>query len=173
MLLFPLGVRVSTWLTVAAFSGVAVVRRDRLPLVACWAWLAGFEAAFQIADLALGRLSSNLFQPIFFLTLAAATLPLTIKAGARPSRLLFVLALAVFAIWAALGLPANGHQSGMFTLHPTLTHFQLVGELLNDAAKTLLAAAYLAPLVRGSGELVPGADGEWAAGNAAAADLRA
>ena len=150
-ILFPFGVRLSTWLGVVAFLCVALARRDRVPLYACLAWLLGFEAAFQIASLALGRLPVGSGGPIFVVAAGAVALPWLTRRGARPSWWLLAPALALLAVWAALGLPQNDAQRAMFSLHPHIAHFDATGEVLNEVVKILWALAYFLPLTR-SGE---------------------
>lgn len=147
-ILFPLGVRLSTWLGIALFLYLALARRDRLPLYACLAWLLGFEAAFQIASLALGRLPVGSDGPIFVVVVGAIGLPWLTRRGARPSWWFIAPALVLLGIWAGLGLPQNDAQRGMFSLHPHIAHFDVTGEILNEVTKMLWAFAYLLPLTR-------------------------
>lgn len=173
MVLFPLGVRLSTWLTVGAFAVIAVRRRDREPLLAAAAWIMGFEAVFQIASIALDRLPLGLPGPLFFVAVGVVTVMLAQRAGVRPDRRLIAVALLLMLVWVATGFHLNGHQHGMFSLHTRIADFDPLAELLNEASKTLWALAYLLPLWRRSGELVPGAKLERPAWDAAATDLRA
>ena len=145
--LFPLGVRLSTILTALAFVGLAISRRDRLPLIAGWLWLVTFEAVFQIASLIMGKLPLGLFSPVFFLILAAVTLWLT-RGTVRPDWRYLVAALVLVAVWMATGLHLNGHQHGMFSLHTRIPDFDVSAELLNDVAKTLWALGYFLPLLQ-------------------------
>ena len=145
--LFPLGVRLSTILTALAFAGLAVARRDKLPLIAGWLWLTTFEAVFQIASLVLGRLPLGLFSPVFFLILAVVTLSLT-RRKVVPDWRYLAAALAFVVVWMATGFHLNGHQHGMFSLHTRLPDFDATAEFLNDAAKTLWALGYFLPLFR-------------------------
>lgn len=145
--LFPLGVRLSTILTAVAFACLAVVRRDKLPLIAGWVWLTTFEAVFQIASLIMDRLPLGLFSPVFFLSLAVVTLYLT-RGKVRPDWWYLAAALVLVGVWMATGFHLNGHQHGMFSLHPHIPHFDATAEFLNETAKTLWALGYFLPLLR-------------------------
>lgn len=145
--LFPLGVRLSSILTALAFVGLAVARRDKLPLLAGWLWLTTFEAVFQIASLIMDRLPLGLFSPIFFLSLAVVTLLFT-RGRVRPDWRYLAAALVFVAVWMATGFQLNGHQHGMFSLHTRIPDFDATAELLNDAAKTLWALGFFLPLLR-------------------------
>jgi hypothetical protein len=144
--LFPLGVRLSTIITAGAFVAVATARRDPKPLLAGFAWLAGFEAVFQVASLMVGKLPLGLFSPIFFIVLGTVVLAFAHRSGIRADWRFLAPALVLVAVWVATGFHLNGHQHGMFSLHPRISHFDPVAEFLNDAAKTLWALAYLLPL---------------------------
>jgi hypothetical protein len=144
--LFPLGVRLSTIVTAGAFVGLATARRDPKPLLAGFAWLAGFEAVFQVASLIVGKLPLGLFSPIFFIALGTVVLTFAYRSGIHADWRFLAPALALVAVWLATGFHLNGHQHGMFSLHPRISHFDPAAEFLNDAAKTLWALAYLVPL---------------------------
>jgi hypothetical protein len=147
-ILFPLGVRLSTLIAAGGFVAVAAVRRERLSLLAGFAWLAGFEAAFQVASLALNRLPLGLPSPIFFITLGSATLLLTHRKGVRVHFGFLVVGVLFMVVWVATGFHLNGHQHGMFSLHTRIAGFDPAGEFLNEASKTAWALAYLWPLLR-------------------------
>jgi hypothetical protein len=149
-ILFPLGVRLSTLIAAGAFVTVAAVRRDRLPLLAGFAWLAGFEAAFQVVSLALNRLPLGLASPIFFITLGAATLLLAQRKRVQVQYRLLAVGVLLMAVWVATGFHLNGHQHGMFSLHTRIAGFDPTAEFLNEASKTAWALAYLWPLLRRS-----------------------
>jgi hypothetical protein len=53
--------RTSPLITALAFVALSFIHRDRLPLVACLAWLLGFEAAYSVAM--AGFLRPNVFGP--------------------------------------------------------------------------------------------------------------
>jgi hypothetical protein len=151
LILFPLGVRLSTWLLLACFVALAVRRRDQRALLAAAGWLTGFEACFEIGHLAVGAASIGrggvgLF-PIIVCTASVVWLT---RHGIRPEWRLLAAAVAILAVWTAFGLRANGHQQGIFSLTTSLRGFDPWDEALNEASKTLWALAYLVPLVRGS-----------------------
>jgi hypothetical protein len=147
-ILFPLGVRLSTWLAFSAFVFLTAYRRDRQPLLAAAAWLVSFEAVFQIASIGVGVLPLGLFPPIFFLTLAALTLPWLTAQGIRPDWRILCVAVGVLAVWTTIGLPINGHRHELFSMHEqSLAGFDPTAEVLNELAKTLWAAAFFVPLV--------------------------
>src|SRR5437763_74137 len=146
-ILFPLGVRLSTLISAGGFVAVAAVRRDRLPLLAGFAWLAGFEAAFQVASLLLNRLPLGLPSPIFFITLGSATLLFAHRRGVRVHYGFLAVGVLFMVVWVATGFHLNGHQHGMFSLHTRIAGFDSTAEFLNEASKTAWALAYLWPLL--------------------------
>jgi hypothetical protein len=150
--LFPLGVRLSTWLAIMAFAALATARHDRRPLLAAVAWLVSFEAVFQVGSLAVGVLPLGYFPPVFFLGIAVVTLPWLTRQGIRPDWRILAAAALVLAIWTGIGLPINGHLHGLFSLHTRITNFNPTAEFLNETAKTLWALAFLMPLWRGRRE---------------------
>ena len=136
--LFPLGVRLSTWLAIAAFFAVELYRRDRVSLYALIAWLFSFEAVFEATQLAFGhdkRLGP--IHVVFWLVLAAVLLPILWRHGARPFWPILAGALLVWAVWVETGFQVNEHTS---------VALDVPAEVLNETAKTLWAAAYLLPL---------------------------
>ena len=145
--LFPLGIRLSTILTALAFAGLAVARRDKLPLIAGWLWVTTFEAAFQIASLIMDRLPLGYVTPIIFLSVAAVTLCIT-RRRVIPDWRYLAASLVVLGIWMATGLHLNGHQHGLFSLHARIPDFDATAEVLNETAKTLWALGYFLPLLR-------------------------
>ena len=146
-ILFPLGVRLSTLIAAGGFVAVAAVRRERLPLLAGFAWLAGFEAAFQVVSLLLNRLPLGLPSPIFFITLGSATLLLAHRKGVRVDYGFLAVGVLFLIVWLATGFHLNGHQHGMFSLHTRIAGFDPTAEFLNEASKTAWALAYLWPLL--------------------------
>jgi hypothetical protein len=138
-LLFPIGgIRLSTLACAAAFLVLAVIRRDQRALLAGWAWLSGFEAAFQSLSLILGPLPFGIDGPIFYVVLGLATVPWITVHGVKPSLRLMVVTAAIFAVWVATGFHVNDHG---------MTGFDPLAEGLNEAAKTAWAIAYLWPLL--------------------------
>jgi len=145
--LFPLGVRLSTILAALGFVGLAVVRRDKLPLIAGWLWLTTFEAVFQIASLIMDKLPLGPVTPTIFLSLAVITLSIT-RGTVRPDWRYFAAALVVLAVWMATGFHLNGHRHGLVSLHTHIPDFDVPAEILNETAKTLWALGYFLPLLR-------------------------
>jgi hypothetical protein len=137
-LLFPFGVRLSTLLTGFAFVSFGAVYRDRRFILAGWAWLTGFEAAFQSTALVLGHpLPKGIDGPIFYVVLGLITVPFALRFWGRPSARLMACVAAIWVIWVATGFHVNEHD--MARLNP-------FAEALNEGAKTLWAVAYLWPL---------------------------
>ena len=146
-LLFPLGVRLSTWVALGVFLVLGV--RDRRYWLAAAAWIGGFEVLYQ-ATVTTKDLIHNGFHPsvwwapvvvfgVFLLGIGFVVY--AGRHGARPSLPLLAAALFVWAVWIATGFHVNGH---------TMTGFDPTAEALNEGAKTLWALAYLVPLMRSS-----------------------
>ncbi len=95
----------------------------------------------------MDRLPLGFFTPIFFLVLAAVTLGVT-RGKVRPDRRYLAASAVVLAIWMATGFHLNGHQHGLFSLHPRVSDFDPTAEVLNESAKTLWALGYFLPLLR-------------------------
>jgi hypothetical protein len=138
--LFPVGVRLSTWLALAAFPLVAARRHDGRALGAAAAWFFGFEGAYQATALVTGNGLPALGSaaPIL-VVLGAVTVAIASRARILPSWRVMAVVAAVWIAWVAMGFPANA---------ATLVRFNPLAEVLNEAAKTLWAIAYLWPLVR-------------------------
>lgn len=139
-ILFPFGVRTSSWLCVAAFVFLAIRRRDVAPLYAGWVWLFSFEAAFDITMMALGR------KPVLgglhiYAVWGIASFALFTWKGVRPAASWAASAVVMWAVWLAVGFPVNLH---------TMAGFNPSAEALNEAAKALWALAYLWPFLRTS-----------------------
>ena len=146
-ILFPLGVRLSTWATLGAFLVLGV--RDRRYWLAAAAWIAGFEVLYQ-ATVTAKELIDNGFHPTVWwapvvvfgvFLLGIGFVGWAALHGARPSLPLLAAGLGVWAIWIATGFHVNGH---------TMTGLDPMAEALNEGAKTLWALAYLVPLMRSS-----------------------
>lgn len=104
-------------------------------------WLAGFEAAYQLAAMILHTPKTVPFIGPISISLLVAAPSLAIAAsvlGARPNRWLLAAAISVFLAWLASGFHVNA----------TTAITSVSGEVLNDASKTLWAFAYLVPLLR-------------------------
>lgn len=148
-ILFPLlGVRLTTWICVIAFAALAARRRDVLPLLAAWVWLIGFEAAFDAFGLATVGYAADRVLPIvlgvFTLAWCARTKIL------RVSLPWVVVTALVWAAWLAVGFHWNSYYT-------SAADFRWHVEVLNEAAKTSWALAYLVPLVSAGSA----AAGEW------------
>lgn len=136
--LFPLDVRLSTWLALAAFAATPLIRPGLATLYACVAWLFGFEAAFQATALTLGHpLPVGLDGPIFFVVVGSGVVIWLSRRGVRPSAPIMALVVFVWVAWLAAGFPVNGH---------TTVGLNVPAEILNEAAKSLCALAYLWPV---------------------------
>jgi len=138
--LFPLNVRLSTWVALGVFLLLARRGRDRTPLLAGAAWLAGFEATFQVVSLAARHpLPSWKWGPFALMALGLVVVSLTVRRGIRPNPALMVLAAAFWLAWIATGFHVNLHGG---------VAFSSLAEAMNEAAKTAWAAAYVWPLWR-------------------------
>jgi hypothetical protein len=138
VLLFPLGVRLSTWLAGLAFVSFAAFYRDRRFLFAGWAWLTGFEAVFQATALTLGHpLPFGIDGPIFYVLLGVITVAFSLRFWSRPSWRLMAVVAAIWVVWVATGFHVNEHHTA--GLNP-------LAEVFNESMKTLWAVAYLLPL---------------------------
>ena len=138
--MFILDARLSTWLAGLAFVAVALLRRDTRLIAAGWTWLAGYEAAFQVTAVAVGS-PARIQGWIAYLAIAfgAFTVGWFSFHGIRPSRPGVLTVAAIWAIWLAIGFPANLH---------TMVGFDPAAEVFNEGTKTALALAYLWPLAR-------------------------
>lgn len=137
--LFPFGVRLSTWLMVAAFVVLAVVRRNSRFLGAMVAWLGGFEVAYQATAAVVGNGSTGSGWPVVVLVVFGLVVTVVAwRRGVRPHRWLMLAVAVVWLVWVATGFSGNA---------ATLTGLDVPGEVLNETAKTLWAFAYLVPLL--------------------------
>lgn len=166
-ILFPLGVRLSTWAALGVFLVLGV--RDRRYWLAAAAWIGGFEVLYQGTN-TIKELIDNGFHPsawwapvVVFgvFVLGIGFVVYAGRHGARPAFPLFAAALGIWAIWIATGFHVNGHT--MVGLDPG-------AEALNEGSKTLWALAYLLPLMR-SGRAIAGVDARRAGNHEAAVRL--
>jgi hypothetical protein len=94
--------RTSTLIAALAFVALSLIRRDRVPLVACVAWLLGFEAAFSVATAAFFR--PNVFGPLALMIAVGIT---TYLIGARErdrTYLRLALLLGCWIGWIAVSV---------------------------------------------------------------------
>src|SRR5579871_3642206 len=144
--MFPLDVRLSTWVALLACGLLAAYRADWRFLVGGAAWLAGFEAAYEASSVLAGHPLPDLRSGPFALIAAGGVVVLAAgRRGVRPSGPVMVLVAAVWLVWVVTGFHVNGHDTA--GLDPA-------AEALNEVAKTLWAIAYLLPLWRSAG--IPG-----------------
>jgi hypothetical protein len=142
--IFPAGVRLSTWLMAGAFLVLAIVRRDGRFLGAMLAWLGGFEVAYQATAALVGNGSTGSGWPVVGLVLfGLAVTAVAWRRGVRPHRWLMLAVAVVWIAWLATGFSGNP---------ATLTGLDVPAEVLNETAKTLWALAYLIPLLAPAGE---------------------
>lgn len=142
--LFPGGVRLSTWIVLLVFLALGV--RDRRYWWAGAAWIVGFEATFQLSQTITvirhgGFHPHAWWQPVFVFGLLACGYVFVFYAAryARTSLPILGAALALWGIWLLTGFHVNGHS---------MVGFDPTAEALNEGAKTLWALAYLVPLLR-------------------------
>jgi hypothetical protein len=140
-ILFPLGVRLSTWIVLGVFLLFGV--RDRRYWLAGAAWLTGFEAAYQVTSLATGHpLPGWGFMPFVFMAIGVTVVGFSASRNVRPSASMMSVVAVLWVVWVASGFHVNG---------PTSIHLDPAAEVLNEAAKTLWGVAYLWPLWKVSG----------------------
>lgn len=143
-IMFPLGVRLSTWAALGVFLVLGV--RDRRYWLAAAAWIGGFEVLYQATNTTKQLIDKGFHPstwwapPVVFgvFLLGIGSVVYAGRHGARPAFPLLAAALAVWVIWIAIGFHVNGH---------TMTGLDPAAEALNEGAKTLWALAYLLPLM--------------------------
>ncbi len=143
-IMFPLGVRLSTWVALVVFLVLGV--RDRRYWLAAAAWIGGFEVLYQASNttkelIDKGFHPSTWWAPVVVFgvfLLGIAFIVYAGRHGARPAFPLLGAALIVWVTWIATGFHVNGH---------TTTGLDPAAEALNEGAKTLWALAYLLPLM--------------------------
>lgn len=139
-ILFPLGVRLSTWIELAAFIACARVYRDRRFLIAALVAMTGFEASYDISSLVANPSHWNL--NVLFLVCSVFTVFWFRSVVPKPDVWLMGLVAVAWGVWAATGFHVNS---------PDMVGFSPYAEALNEGAKTLWALAYLVPLCRSPG----------------------
>ena len=96
------GVRLSTIIVLSAFVALTVTRGDRRPLLACLAWLLGFEAAYQVTLLAMGgRLVLGLFAAVFDIVAGCVVVAWAWRRGVRVWWPAFLVVAALWIPWVA------------------------------------------------------------------------
>jgi hypothetical protein len=145
MVLFPLGVRLSTWVVLGIFLILGL--RDRRFWLAAAVWLVGFETVFELTS-TIELLAHKPIDPgawwalvIDFgaYVLGGAFVYVAARRGILPSPILVGVVAVIWAAWVAAGFHINPH---------TMRGFDPTAEGLNEAAKTVWALAYLLPLWR-------------------------
>lgn len=136
-ILFPFGMRLTTWACVAAFVAVAVRQRNSRVLVAACAWLIGFEAAFDVSRFVAGK-AGPFVTWVLPLIVGVFTLAWATRQRILPSRRWALATVVTWTVWGAFGFAANQH---------TTVNFSWTAEVLNVSAKTLWAVAYLVPFL--------------------------
>jgi len=131
--------RISTYVTTLVFVTLYMVRRDRRVIFHWWAWIAGFETAYQLTGLAVGSLYIPGAAVLLALPGLISVPYLTWRKGVRPALWPMLLVAAIWVIWVALGFHANQVE--------TPAAFSASTEVLNEGAKTAWALAYFLPLV--------------------------
>lgn len=135
------GVRTSTWAAVAGFIVFALVRRDRRVIFAGWVWISGFEAAFGLTSWLMHDHTVAHATKLALLTaVGVVTVPFfAVVYRIRPAAWAMLVVAAIWIAWVIVGFPVNAHDAT--TINP-------LAEVLNEAAKTMLAVAYLWPFRR-------------------------
>jgi len=141
--LFPLGVRLSTWVVLGIFLTLGL--RDRRLWVAAAVWLVGFETLFEATSTA-EMLVHNPIRPDAWWVLVVdfcayviggAFVYAAARRGIVPSPILMGVVAGIWVLWIAEGFHINGH---------TMANFDPTAEALNEGVKTIWALAYLLPL---------------------------
>jgi len=146
-ILFPLGVRLSTWIGLATFITFAAFYRDRRFLIAGLVWMTGFEAVYDISSFIANP--SHWSLNVFFFICSVFTVFWFRNAVLTADLRLMALVAVVWVVWVATGFHLNGHR---------MVGFEPSAEALNEGAKTLWALAYLVPLCRRSGYMSAAAE---------------
>jgi hypothetical protein len=131
-ILFPLGVRLSTWIVLGVFVFLGVRRRDRRYFFAALVWLAGFEAAYDVSMWVMHP--QHWYLNVFFFGASVLTVTYFGRSIPRPNLWIGAVVVALWAVWIATGFHVNDHQ---------MIDFDPAAEAVNEAAKTLWAAAFL------------------------------
>jgi hypothetical protein len=135
-LMFPLGMRLSTWVVLLLFTVIPTDSRKKA-LLAAGGFLGSFEVFFQVCSVIDGRWSTPRSGTPTVAGYGAVLALAAWRAGVRPSRAWFAADAVAWAAWFACGFHPNQH---------TLVGLNVRDEVLNEAAKTLWGLAYLMPL---------------------------
>ena len=144
-LIWTYGFRNTTLLTALAFVVIGLARRRPVALLALFAWMTGFEAAWQWTYLAMLRLNPHMwawvpdgwrYAPIALAVAGPLLIVLTRLAGLRADRRWVAVTAVLWMVWIAEGLHAN------YPGRP----FDVFSEIVNVSAKTAWALCYLVPL---------------------------
>jgi hypothetical protein len=143
--LFPLGVRLSTWVVLGVFLTLGL--RDRRFWLAAAVWLVGFETVFELTS-TVEMLAHNPIRAAAWWVLVidfgayvvgGAFVYAAARRGIVPSPVLIGVVAGIWVVWIAEGFHIDGH---------TMANFDPTAEALNEGVKTLWALAYLVPLWR-------------------------
>lgn len=148
-ILFPFGVRLSTWICAGAFIALALRRWDWRPIAAAAAWLWGFEITFQVASIAEGHHDTTVVARLGWILIGVPVVVL-LSAWVRPDWRLLIAAVLCFGAWIVIGFHVNDH---------TTVGFDPYAEAFNELAKTLWAVAYLVPLLGAASAASAGGSG--------------
>jgi hypothetical protein len=104
-------------------------------------WLVGFEAAWLITLVALGRQGRLIEHPLLIGLLVVGSLAVWYarRRGLSVNLPLAAAASVVWLVWLGTGFHFNEH---------TTVGLNVTDEVLNETAKTLWALAYFVPLLR-------------------------
>jgi hypothetical protein len=122
-----------------AFAVFAAYRRNWKPLFAAFAWMTGWEAAWQATNIALGHGHPLWLWGTYTLFVVGPASTLLACRLMTPSLFWATVLALLWIVWLATGFHSNNH---------TLVGFNPLAEALNEAAKTAWALVYLWPLAR-------------------------
>jgi hypothetical protein len=141
-------IRIST--VAAGMLLVALIvwrRRDPLlALVALLAWVSAYEILYQATGVVMHGWGFTLFA--WMTAAVAGWVLLAWVLGLVPNRWLLAGMLCIWIVWVASSFNSNSPIAPGSAGHPA--GFSAWDELLNEASKTLLAAAYLVDALRPS-----------------------
>ena len=127
--------RTTTILMMVAFAVVGLAKRRPLRgFAACWAYLYGFEVAWQTGNYLTGQFSSD--RDWMITTTATVLVALAL---ARPDWRLTLVALGLWTIWLLSGFHSNAH---------TMRALDWPAEFLNESCKVAWGLALLLPILR-------------------------